>query len=244
MDPSHVGPNQPCRGSAARAWAATLLLPVLMFAGFAWLVDGPRPARAAGHRERRAALAIRDVVDPVEIAATWAFVGPRLARAYGEVRSVTEREDDGGEGRRRFVADFRALAAAYPEVDVYCLAHGNDYVDLLRDVPRELTARVRVVYNSGCNCGAQANDWLTLGADSYVAHPGIASHAPFFFYFARRWWAGATLAEAAAAAQTQADAFFARLVPLGDDWREARDQVTRSPGTVHGDATLTLGGSP
>ena len=244
MTPDFLRPDSPPRGSAARAWAMTLVLPVLMFAGLAWLVDGPRPAQEAGHRERRAALAIRDVVDPVEIAATWAFVGPRLARAYGEGRSVTERDDDGGEGRRRFVADFRALAAAYPEVDVYCLAHGNDYVDLLRDVPRELTARLRVVYNSGCNCGAQADDWLTLGADSYVAHPGIASHAPFFFYFARRWWAGATLAEAAAAAQTQADAFFARFVPLGDDWREARDQVTRSPGTVHGDATLTLEGSP
>lgn len=244
MTPDFLRPDDPPRGSVARAWGVTLVLPVLMFAGFAWLVDGPRPAKEAVRRERRAALAIRDVVDPVEIAATWAFVGPRLARAYGEVRSVTEREDDGGEGRRRFVADFRALAAACSEVDVYCLAHGNDYVDLLRDVPRELTARLRVVYNSGCNCGAQANDWFALGADSYVAHPGIASHAPFFFYFARRWWAGATLAEAAAAAQTQADAFFARLVPLGDDWREARDQVTRSPGTVHGDATLTLGGSP
>ncbi|MBL9086616.1 MAG: hypothetical protein JNM10_05700 [Planctomycetia bacterium] len=244
MDSTRVGPNLRCTGSVARAWVVTLVLPVLMFAGFAWLVDGPRPAREAAHRERRAALAIRDVVDPVEIAATWAFVGPRLARAYGEVRSVTERLDDDGEARRRFVADFRALAAAYPEVDVYCLAHGNDYVDLLRDVPRELTARLRVVYNSGCTCGAQAGDWLALGADSYVAHPEIAAHAPFFFYFARRWWAGATLAEAATAAQAQADAFFERLVPLGGGWHEARDQVARSPGTVHGDATLTLEGSP
>ena len=226
-----------------RAWAATLLLPVLALVAVGVLIDRPRPAGEPARRERRAALAIRDAVDPAEVLLTWAFVAPRLERAYGEVRTVTERQPFDGPSRERFVADFLDLAARYAEIDIYCLAHTNDYVTWLARTPRDLTGRIRLVYNSGCDCGAQAPDWLALGADSVVAHPGVAAHAPFFFYFARRWWAGAPLADAVAAAQSQAEGFFARLAALGADPADDLGLVRRSPGTLTGDATLTFEGA-
>jgi hypothetical protein len=118
---------------------------VLALVAVGVLIDRPRPAGEPARRDRRAALAIRDAVDPAEILLTWAFVAPRLERAYGEVRTVTEPQPFDGPSRERFVADFLDLAARYAEIDIYGLAHTNDYVTWLAQAPRAKVDVARVM---------------------------------------------------------------------------------------------------
>lgn len=189
-------------------------------------------------------MAIRDRVHPVEMLATWAFVQPRLAAGYDEVRCIAEDPGASRSARDAFRSALGALAADHDVVDVFCLAHTNAYVTWLEGLAPPVREKIRLVYNAGCHCGGQADVWLSLGADAYVAHAGIASHAPFFVWFLRRFLAGHPLDAAVAEANAKTTTFYERLSVLGPALVRERNAWSRSPGEIHGDRDVVLGSTP
>jgi hypothetical protein len=222
-----------------RARLVVTLLPLSMLVAIAAFADRPMPYSEESGGQRRAALAIRDPVDPVETLATWAFVRPRLEAAYADVRTVTETHRGDPKSREAFVAGFADLAKRFSEIDVWCLAHTNDYVDWLAVLPRGETTKIRLVYNSGCECGEQAPRWLDLGATTYVGHPGTAPHAPFCALFLRRWLSGLSVRDAVDSANAQARTYLEPFAAVGFS---ALSEFLVSPGEVHGDGRLVVGG--
>jgi hypothetical protein len=214
-------------------------LPALMLGTVATLTDPPI-AVLRKDTTRCAALAVRDNVDPIEKLGTWAFVLPRLERAYAEVRHSTQ----GGripfgwgsdDQRSECVAALRDLLDRHESVDLFLLAHSNSFHRWVEEIEPEARARIRLVYNSGCWCGGEKEvaRWLALGVRAYVAHPGAADHAAFFVPFFRRWIAGVPLARAVDEANQRTDAFFRRLAWIGGDsvvptmqkWNASRAQI-------------------
>lgn len=138
------------------------------------------------------AIALRDKVPAEQMIGTMLFTRPWLAAAYDEHVYIEATEFDSG--RRALLA---ALADAHAEdctVDLFFLAHGDDFVGWLeRTLP---LPRLRLVYDTGAGDAAQGPRWLELGAQSFVGHPG-ANLAPIFYaYFLPAWVSGKSVEEA------------------------------------------------
>ena len=225
-----------------RGWAAAVLLPLAAFLFGAWFID-PVVLPAARDRSLGAAIALRDRVDESEILITWTFVRPRLDAAYAEVVCITQEERavlSPGDKERGFTEAITGLAARHPFVDVYLLAHTNLIVDWVETLPESVRAKLRMVYNSGCYGGGQADRWGALGVDAYVAHPSAASHAGFFVCFLRRWPGGERLDEVVASANAAQDRLFIHLSVLDPSFGWAREHWLASRAAVHGRDDLTL----
>jgi hypothetical protein len=163
----------------------------------AWLSDTPLLLfRKMARNEKAAAIAIRDNVIAFQKFGSRLFTYPLLQRSYGEVVYLTEYK--AGEKQGEFTENLRRLLATHEQVDIFLLAHANEYYRWVAEVDSASRTKIRLVYNTGCGGTAQAAQWLDLGATSYVAHPGSESLSPvFYFYFLRRWCAGYSVAEAA-----------------------------------------------
>ena len=145
-------------------------------------------------RELRTALAIRDPESPF---AQWgSFVSTKgyLDRYYSDAKYFTQSKRN--DCKEEFISSLDAALLKYPVVDVYILAHTNNYIDWVRDIPEEHRERLRFVYNTGCRNLKQGPDWLKAGAKAYIGHPGTSSSEIFYFYFLRRWTRGHTLCDA------------------------------------------------
>ena len=237
MTELHGAAPRPLRG-----WAAAVLLPLAAFLFGAWFID-PAVLPAARDRSLGAAIALRDRVDESEILITWTFVRPRLEAAYAEVACITQEERavfSPGDKEQEFTETITGLAARHPFVDVYLLAHTNLIVDWVETLPESVRAKLRMVYNSGCYGGSQADRWGALGADAYVAHPSAASHAGFFVCFLRRWPRGERLADVVSAANGAQDRLFVHLSTLDPSFGWAREHWLASRASVHGREDLTL----
>ncbi|OQC08176.1 MAG: hypothetical protein BWX80_00590 [Candidatus Hydrogenedentes bacterium ADurb.Bin101] len=184
------------RGKAGCAMALSLILPCLLYAAIV-VSAGDRlfPCyKIPPGREHRAALAIRDDVIPFFKWGTLLFTKRHLRKFYGASWYFTQARR--GDGEAEFVAALTEALEHYPAVDLYLLAHTNKYITWVEPLPETLRRRLRFVYNTGCHNKGQGEDWLALGADAYIGHPG-ESQSPFFYFFLlRHWLHGATLAEA------------------------------------------------
>lgn len=139
-----------------------------------------------------AALAIRDDVIPFQKFGTRLFTHPCLSKAYAEVIYLTEYKKN--EKHDDFVKGLGRLLSEHEQVDIYLLAHANEYYEWVGEIDSLKRRRIRMVYNTGCSGAEQCSDWLELGAKSYVAHKSNESISPvFYFYFLRRWCAGEKL---------------------------------------------------
>ena len=142
----------------------------------------------------RTAFAIRDPESPF---AQWgSYVSTRgyLDRYYSDARYFTQsRRND---CKEEFISCLDAALLKYPVVDVYILAHTNNYIAWVNEVPEEHRKRLRFVYNTGCRNLRQGPDWLKAGAKAYIGHPGTSSSEIFYFYFLRRWTRSCTLCDA------------------------------------------------
>lgn len=215
---------------------ASLLL--LCFVVVALFVERPllaRPSRDG--RERRAAFAIRDYVIPFQQWGTRAFTLPNLESAYGTVDYVTLRtwwKSSGDEVAARMTK----LLETHDVVDLFLLAHDNDYFLWVRKVPADLRRKLRLVYNTGCHDLKQKDEWLGLGARAYVGHVGLSESPVFYVYFLRRWLRGATLDEAIAQSNARTEAFLG----AGLDGRlsDTSATVAGTHAARAGDGTLTI----
>jgi hypothetical protein len=189
-------------GRRRAAAAAAAALPALALVVLVAAVERPFLAlRAPGAAPRRAAVAIRDDVVPFQKWGTRAFTLPYLERGYASVAYFTESDRD--DCRDAFLAAIASAAAANDEVDVFLLAHGNELVGWVATLDPAVTAKLRLVYNTGCGDASQAARWLAMGADAYVGHVGESESPVFYVYFLRRWSAGWRLDDAVADANAE-----------------------------------------
>jgi hypothetical protein len=174
------------------ATLVVVLVPLLVLALLATQIERPfwRFSPIPG-RERRAAVALRDAVSPFEQWGSQAFTLPYLERYYDRAYYITE--IPGMDPREAFVSSVRAALAQYEAVDIWLLAHSNEYIDWVATIEPALRHRIRLVYNTGCYDEAQAAAWLRIGAAAYVGHPGESWSPVFYVYFLRRWSLGTSL---------------------------------------------------
>jgi hypothetical protein len=192
-------------GVATRRRAAAIVaaaLPALALALLWVVVERPLagrhvPATAA----RRAAVAIRDDVIPFQKWGTRTFTLPYLESGYTSVAYFTESRGD--DCRGAFLTAIVRAAEANDEVDVFLLAHGNEFVGWVATLDPAVTRKLRLVYNTGCGDASQSARWLAMGADAYVGHVGESESPIFYVYFLRRWNAGWPLDAAVADANAE-----------------------------------------
>jgi len=145
-------------------------------------------------RENRAVLAIRDNESAVFKWWTRLFTEPHLHKYYAEYWYFTQMYK--GDCQDEFTAALKQALNKYQTVDLFLLAHTNKYIEWVEPLPESLRQRIRFVYNTGCHNEKQGPDWLALGADSYIGHPGKSQSPYFYFFLMRHWTRGDSLAEA------------------------------------------------
>jgi hypothetical protein len=172
--------------------ALLLLLSVFLII---WLTEKPVFLFSKHPETKYAAIAIRDHVSSFEKFGTRLFTWPDLARSYHEVIYLTEYSRH--EKQNEFVKGLDELLTTHEHVDVFLLAHANEYYRWVLQIDSTKRKKIRMVYNTGCSGASQKDIWLDLGAQSYVGHTSGESISPvFYFYFLRRWCAGERLSEA------------------------------------------------
>ena len=225
---------------AALGTTGSLLL--VCFAAVAHFAERPllaRPIRDGA--QRRAAFAIRDVVIPFQQWGSRAFTLPNLESVYGTVEYVTLRWGTQARGDE-IAARIGALLKTHDAVDLFLLAHSNDFVSWVRWVPDDLRRRLRLVYNTGCNDLNQKAEWLALGARAYVGHVGLSESPVFYVYFLRRWMRGTALDEAVAQANAGTEAFLG--LGLEGALSDSEATITSTHAECAGDGTLTIARIP
>jgi hypothetical protein len=145
-------------------------------------------------KERRAALAIRDNVSPFQKWGSKQFTLPYLERYYDAAWYFTQTHR--GDCKDAFISNLNTALQRYPEVDLFLLAHSNQYIDWVAELPSERRSHIRLVYNTGCRDLRQGPSWVNLGAKAYVGHPDVSASPVFYFFFLRRWTRGAPLHDA------------------------------------------------
>ncbi len=226
--------------SRRRALAVTFMLAALTNAlVFAFLGDTPFVfARTTPGRSERAALAIRDREHPFVQWGSRLFTERYLSKYYAEYWYITETRR--GAGKEAFTKALKHALDAYPNVDLYLLAHTNEYIDWVRSFPESSRRRVRFVYNTGCFNEPQGPDWLALGAESYIGHPG-QSESPYFYVFLLRYWTrGATLAEALEIGNRRMERIFRQLEFASPKRFNAKALMHESVASCVGNGTLRL----
>ncbi len=151
-------------------------------------------ASAPPGKESRTALAIRDTEVPFAQWGSYISTKGYLDRCYSDAKYFTESKRD--DCKEEFIACLDAALLKYPVVDVYLLAHTNNYMKWVNEIPEEHRKRLRFVYNTGCHNLKQWPDWLKAGAKAYIGHPGNSASEIFYFYFLRRWARSQTLCDA------------------------------------------------
>lgn len=182
-----------------------------------------------------AAVALRDHVPVEQKLGTEAFTVPLLHVGYDRVTYLTANEHD----RRRddVVEALRDAAEAKCTVDLFFLAHGDDFVSWVAAMPEEERPWLRLVYDTGAGDARQGQEWLDVGARAFVGHPGANLAPVFYAFFLPAWIGGATLEDAVGGSNAKTFVVIDSARPyLGDDtgplWRGTRAQL-------FGDPTLT-----
>ena len=132
-----------------------------------------------------AAIAIRDNVSHLEKNGSLLFTKTYLNKKYKY--NIYFTQEFNGDKRKEFTDSLALLLKNYKSVDVYLLAHHNNYYNWFRDIDPELLSRLNMVYNTGCGNAADSSRYKDSGAKYYIAHKGKQSLSPiFYFYFLRR----------------------------------------------------------
>ena len=179
----------------SKAMGIAMLLPCLAYAVIVALTERVFwDTGAPLGKERRAAIAIRDNVSPFQKWGSKQFTLPYLDKYYDAAWYFTQAFR--GDCKDTFLSTLDTALQRYPEVDIFLLAHSNQYIAWVAEVPSERRRHIRLVYNTGCRDLRQGDSWLDLGAKAYVGHPGVSASPVFYFFFLRRWTRGSTLHDA------------------------------------------------
>lgn len=147
-----------------------------------------------------------------------------------------------------FVQRLRLALGRRSVVDLFILAHGNDYYRLLDGIEPSLRQRLRLVYNSGCGDAHDARQWQLRGVRAYVSHPDYSMSPVFLNRFRTYWWSGRTLKEAVTLANERLHQVFVerRGFDLLEAWylivtRRRGEQAYRNTlATLFGEEDLTI----
>jgi len=219
----------------------TLLLPCLICAGLALIVERPfwRFQRQAPPH-RRAAVALRDDVIPFQKWGTKVFTLPYLEQYYEYTVYFTQSPDNATQ--QAFIATLTQALAQYDSVDLFFLAHSNHYIDWVATIDPALRAKIRLVYNTGCYDAAQAQAWLQLGAQTAVAHPGLSDSPVFYFFFLRRWTLGEPLDRVVAASNERMRGVFDMASAATQGYLDPDERFINSQALCFGACSITIGG--
>jgi hypothetical protein len=189
-------------------------------------------------KELRAALAIRDDVTPFQKWGSEVFTWRYLSRYYDAAWYFTQSKK--GDLETEFVSCLDNALQRYPHVDLFLLAHTNEYINWVAQLPAERRRRLRLIYNTGCHNLPQSPKWLELGAKTYVGHPGISASSVFYYFFLRRWTRGGTVQEAMDASNRLMERTFkqSELISFGR-WNAA-GLMNESTASCFGDTRLRL----
>lgn len=174
-------------------------------------------------REHRAAVAIRDNVTSFQKWGTRLFTWRYLTRYYAAAWYFTQSKADNQ--KEAFLACLDSALEHYPTVDLFLLAHTNEYVSWAATLPESHRQRIRLVYNTGCHNLPQGQQWLELGAKVYVGHPGVSTSPVFYYYFLRRWVRGVPVRQAMEESNTLA-------------WRKFRETEAATWGRVNAESVV------
>jgi ActR/RegA family two-component response regulator len=152
------------------------------------------PTGVGPGKELRTVLAIRDPEGPFAQWASYVFTRGYFNRYYSGAQYFTQSKKD--DCKQEFISSLDAALTKYQVVDVYLLAHTNNYIEWVKEVPEEHRKNLRFVYNTGCYNLKQGPEWLKTGAKAYIGHPGNSASEIFYFYFLRRWARNYTLSDA------------------------------------------------
>lgn len=187
-------------------------------------------------KEHRAVVAIRDDVTPFQKWGTENFTIPYLERYYGSVAYLTQ--SFSGDKKQEFLSALVESLKKCREVDIFILAHDNDFVYWMWDIDSNLTGNLRMVYNTGCNDIYQAPVWLDLGAETYIGHPGDSKSPVFYFYFLRRWVRSQSLQEAVRESNEKMKTFLERLEIAAGGRFDAEKAWVQSQAVLEGDGRI------
>src|SRR5205807_1370030 len=101
-----------------------------------------------------------------------------------------------GDRREEFIDAVKTACSKFGSVDLFLLTHGRPYLDWVREVPPEKRLKLRLVYNTGGGGASEGEEWISLGARAYVAHPGANVAPVFYVYFLPAWLRGDRLSDA------------------------------------------------
>jgi hypothetical protein len=202
--------------------------------------DAPVSDRAVGaQRTKVAALAVRDHVVPFQKWGTKMFTLPALEEHYDEVAYFTQRWPR--DRTTELLTSLTELLRHHDQVDVFVLAHSNALFFDVASIEPELTRKLRLVYDTGCSDAHQAGEWVALGADVHVGHPGATSVSPvFYFYFLRRWLRGWSANDAVQEANRKTRARLRWVSPLAESFVGPVDLVESTRAVVHGEGQVSL----
>lgn len=178
------------------------------------------------------AIALRDWVPAEQMLGTKLFTVPLLLGAYDSWHYLEATDvDDGRAGLAAALAEARAANDGEAcTVDLFFLAHGDDFVSWVETMPTDQVPPLRLVYDTGAGDASQGPRWLALGARSFVGHPASNVAPVFYAYFLPAWLRGAPLGDVVTDANGSTFATIMAARPyLGDDtgplWRGTRAQL-------------------
>ncbi|MBI5540294.1 MAG: hypothetical protein HY951_09575 [Bacteroidia bacterium] len=146
-------------------------------------------------KKERAVIAIRDNVIPFQKMGTRLFTFPYLSKYYDTLCYFTQYYEN--DKKTEFISSLNYLLDNYSTVDVFLLAHSNNFIDWINELDSNKISKIRLVYNTGCSGYDQTDKWKNIGVKSYVSHIGNNSLSPvFYFFFLRRWCSGLKLKDA------------------------------------------------
>src|ERR1051325_2233184 len=201
-----------------------------------WLI-GDTPS--AG-KEQRAALALRDNVTPFQKWGSRQFTWPYLQKHYDAAWYFTQ--SNSNDCKMEFQSSLATALAQFSHVDLYLLAHDNQFVRWVAELPAHRRARLRLVYNTGCRDLQQGPMWLNLGAKAYVGHPGVSASPVFYFHFLRRWTRGVILQDAIDESNALMRSTLSRVELLSFGAVDAASLSQESEAFCHGDIRLRFAG--
>jgi hypothetical protein len=189
-------------------------------------------------KEKRAAIAIRDNVIPFQKMGTKLFTFPYLTKFYDTLYYFTQYAED--DKKYKFIKDLNYILDHYSTVDVFLLAHSNNFIDWVKEIDKNKISKIRLVYNTGCSGVNQSSQWKNIGVKTYVSHIGNNSVSPvFYFYFLRRWCKGWKLNKAVYNSNLEMRTKLIQFNKLG--WSTCNtDLVRNSLAIITGDSLLTI----
>ncbi|MBC7862960.1 MAG: hypothetical protein IAF38_08285 [Bacteroidia bacterium] len=164
------------------------------------------------------AIVLRDNVSPLQKRGTAWLTFHYFEQYYAEFDYIeTSHRHFYKPDQKEFIYNLNRLLKSSDSVDVFFLAHGNFYYEMLNEVDSVLRKKIRMAYNSGCGNNDQCLYYQKQKVNYYVAHSGDNSISPvFYIFFIRRLFSEPGLAQAVKKSNEPAEKVLSLFI--SDEW--------------------------